>query len=687
MYSFSPLISNGIRSDDFLEYKRRKRRGEIDSINNDIINFFDGTNLNHYGMKFREGQINMAMDIVECFRDGQNLIIEAGVGIGKTFAYLFPLLRLNNIMNEQMIIATSTIALQEQLEEDAEKLQKMLGTKVEVTVVKGQGNYICKDRLNNNLHESSLFEAIKQESDKGFYDKGKFTVKVPSDEWEQIRVKEFNQKYCSRRCRYYANCYYYNQRTLLKKTSGIIICNQDLLVAHFKHEKNIFSSDNIGLIVIDEAHNFESKVRNVLTQAIDKHEIVKQIKEARKGLPTGFSIDSELDKVESKLDLLFEKILMDCNFQDKHNKHEDIIEKYDVKREGLWEETISNLASSLYSINETISLGFGFDEHRIRDSITKAAENISVCSELFQKLNSVPDDFVYWAARELDNVVLYVCPRKEEISRWVNRNFFPNKGLRSVLTSATLRNSCTGELSNQYSYLIDILGFPKDKAGYIGDAQESPFDYDTNAIIYIADKLPHPTKQRNTFIKKGTEKIIDLLKLTNGRSLILFTSKTDLDEVYEILRNKNLPFNILREGNGHSHRRIVQEFKKDVDSVLLGTGSYWEGIDVEGEALTSLIIFRLPFPVPDPIINDKCANSMDKFNEILLPEMIIRLKQGIGRLIRSETDKGIVSIIDSRLSENSRISYKNKVFSSLPIHNKTSDFTVVADFYKRITSA
>ena len=165
--------------------------------------------------------------------------------------------------------------------------------------------------------------------------------------------------------------------------------------------------------------------------------------------------------------------------------------------------------------------------------------------------------------------------------------------------------------------------------------------------------------------------------------MILFTAKSDMIEVYEGLKER-VPYRVLMQNGSASQSDTIAEFKKDVNSVLLGTGTYWEGISVEGIALSNLIIFKLPFPVPEPIIDYKIKAADNGLMEVLVPEMIIKLKQGIGRLIRSDKDFGIVSIIDSRVGENSNALYKSVIWESLPIKNRTSDINEVAEFYKKL---
>ena len=183
---------------------------------------------------------------------------------------------------------------------------------------------------------------------------------------------------------------------------------------------------------------------------------------------------------------------------------------------------------------------------------------------------------------------------------------------------------------------------------------------------------------RQLFIEKCVDTIVELLSLTKGKAMILFTAKSDMTEVYNKLISKKLPWKILIQQEGSSQDLIISEFNSNIDSVLLGTGVFWEGISIEGKALTNLIIVRLPFPVPDPIIDYKKSLTNNPLMEVDVPEMLIKLRQGVGRLIRNNTDKGIITILDSRVSDNSGRPYKNAVWEALPM--KIKDINIVKKF-------
>ena len=203
-------------------------------------------------------------------------------------------------------------------------------------------------------------------------------------------------------------------------------------------------------------------------------------------------------------------------------------------------------------------------------------------------------------------------------------------------------------------------------------------------MLYCSAALPHPRK-REEYRKASIAEIVKLLEVTNGKTLILFTSKTDMEYVYKRLSNMHLPYKILIQHGSSSQEYVLEKFRKDVNSVILGTGTFWEGISIEGESLSQVIIYKLPFPVPDPIIDHKMSVADDPIGDVAVPEMIIKLKQGTGRLIRSANDKGIVSILDPRASSKIRTRYRSIALNSLPIKNITEDIGKIRDFWNNLT--
>jgi ATP-dependent DNA helicase DinG len=203
--------------------------------------------------------------------------------------------------------------------------------------------------------------------------------------------------------------------------------------------------------------------------------------------------------------------------------------------------------------------------------------------------------------------------------------------------------------------------------------------------MYVSDKLPIPNKRNRTAYRNAAIKeIVKLLNITEGKALILFTAKDDMQYVFKKLSNMGLPYKIMVQDESTTQERRLEKFQNNVNSVLLGTGTYWEGINIKGESLSQVIIFKLPFPVPDPIVEYKMRKTECPLMDVAVPEMIIKLKQGVGRLIRSSDDKGIVSILDSRVSKSLNTAYREDTLASLPEKNITEDITELEEFWNRI---
>ena len=339
---------------------------------------------------------------------------------------------------------------------------------------------------------------------------------------------------------------------------------------------------------------------------------------------------------------------------------------------------LRNMVSALNRLSESVQALSTFDMRRgIGQTADDFYEETDALSDLMDDLEA----HLLWIERKGRVLELVYCPRN---MRDIIQRLYFKGSIRTVLTSATLTNTTQGSLQDMYAYFIRNTGFPLDGRGFLSEPKPSPFPYDEHTMLYYCDDLPHPTQERSAFIQAGVDRLVDILGISHGKALVLFTAKADLEEVYEALQKRKLPYPILKQQTGPSQEQVLKEFRDNVDSVLLGTGAYWEGIDIKGKSLSNLVIFRLPFPVPDPIIEDKVSMAEDGLMEVRVPEMIIKLKQGIGRLIRSSSDTGIVSIIDPRLRDKPPAKYRDIVWSSLPIHNRTTSIDTLRSFYNSL---
>lgn len=674
MYSFWDFERDG-------KEEEKLRKKNLRSIGTKVDSFFIDK-MKELKLEERSEQWEMALEIVQGMIDGQHVLVEAGVGIGKTYAYVVPLLYYHKKYGKPIIIATSTIALQEQLANDIKTIEKILEYYPEVFIAKGQSHFLCKNRLEQYFigKEGTEEYIYYEEIDKGGYERSNWDIEIPDKMWNRINVMTFNPVTCRQTCPYKNECFYYQLRIELKDTNGFILCNQDLLAMNMKKRSRgnteIFVP-NYEYIVIDEVHNLESRIRNAHTIAVSYSECKKTMWDLSKNSKRmGGLLDKRIEYCLTLFDQVFGNLLLQIKTQDKKAIKEDKeIEKYYVNNNI---KELCNLVDTLKDIIEVASLDFGMEDTYRNRGEDETLEKLEEEYDFFSSLSRNVSDDIFWMIANTKNengIIVYKCPKN--VNEITERLLFSSEQFKTIMTSATVSS---GE--SNYDYFIANTNLPLDKT-MVCDSKESPFDYDSHAIIYYTENLPHPSSERVAFIEKGVDEVINLLNITEGKALILFTAKRDMIEVYTKLKER-VSYKILIQKSGSSQNDVIAEFKADTNSVLLGTGSYWEGISIEGKTLSNLIIFRLPFPVPEPIIDYKRSISKDGLMDVSVPEMIIKLKQGIGRLIRNKNDSGIVSIIDPRLGDNSNVPYKQLTWDALPIKNRTNDIERAKEFYLKL---
>lgn len=632
------------------------------------------------GFESREGQEDMALDICSSIRDKQHTIVEAGVGIGKSYAYIVPLMYYNMIFNKPVIIATSTIALQEQLIKDIKTISIHIKHKPEIILAKGMSHFVCKERGEKyfkNIPVKELSEEsnmLRKYIEIGKVDRKNINMDVSENLWEMVNVKPTQHS----KCKYFKSCRFMELREKMINTKGVIICNQDLLTVHLQKlkrgQKGLLNTD-VDIIVIDEAHNLEEKVRSSLVENYSIRKIQGILNELSQDISKG-DVKSTILKGIRVVNSLLYKLF---NILDKQIKDQisNGFKGEEAERYFINTKEVKDLFQGLIkNINNIYSLGKVYSSDNLQDETLEETFNLIL---FFKNAIDVKGRYLFWLEKN-NTIKIHSCPKNMDMEI---RKLYFDRLKTTILTSATIANKNHGNEEERYEYFIKNTGFPVEK-GFLSPQKFSPFPYKENTILYYTENMPHPTHQREEFIKMASQKIESLLNITKGKALILFTSKSDLNEVYSILKGKNLGYNIIKQRSMSSQDEILEEFKNDEDSVLLATGTFWEGIDVPGKALSNLIIFRLPFPPPDPILEYKKNTSKDFLMEVSVPLMVVKLRQGVGRLIRKHTDTGIVSILDSRIGDNSSSSYKKIVFDSIPMKNRTKDINKVKDFWSRV---
>lgn len=665
--------------------QEKKKKTDLQAIGEKVTSFFWDVAPEH-GFEMREGQQDMSFEIVDALIHDQHFAVEAGVGIGKSFGYLVPVLLYNKKMKKPVIVATSTIALQEQLWDDVHDVMPLLNTDPEVILAKGQTHYLCHKRANEYLSMDGAVipKELADGIEEGFQERKQFPPFLPQNIWDKVNIQRFSMRNCGP-CE--KKCLYYAIRSQLRYTDGIVLCNQDFLTAHLRQirrgQDGLINRD-ADLIVVDEAHNLDDKVRSATTERINQGKILGLIKSATNEVKPSDrqNVYAEANEAQRAIRTFFDCLKAQVQ-QQINNAQQDMRYAdrffFDDSAESI------NLLRSMVDATKNAALSIqiyaSFEYH---GRSTAASDDLDELTENLTEMIEELDDYLLWIERKGSQAELVYCPKNtREITK---RLYFSGKA-RTILTSATLTNTTEGSLEDQYAYFISNTGFPTDEHGCLSEPKPSPYPYDEHSMIYYCDDLPHPTKEHEAFIEQGVQRLLEVLDISGGKALVLFTAKSDMEDVYSILSQKELPYKVLMQQSGSSQDQVLKEFRENTNSVLLGTGAYWEGISIEGKSLSNVVIFRLPFPVPDPIINYKASIADDALMDVNVPEMVIKLKQGIGRLIRNFTDTGIVCIIDRRLRDEPAERYHDIAWSSLPIKNRTKSLDELRRFYEGLSSA
>ena len=665
--------------------QEKKKKTDLQAIGEKVTSFFWDVAPEH-GFEMREGQQDMSFEIVDALIHDQHFAVEAGVGIGKSFGYLVPVLLYNKKMKKPVIVATSTIALQEQLWDDVHDVMPLLNTDPEVILAKGQTHYLCHKRANEYLSMDGAVipKELADGIEEGFQERKQFPPFLPQNIWDKVNIQRFSMRNCGP-CE--KKCLYYAIRSQLRYTDGIVLCNQDFLTAHLRlirrGQDGLINRD-ADLIVVDEAHNLDDKVRSATTERINQGKILGLIKSATNEVKPSDrqNVYAEANEAQRAIRTFFDCLKAQVQ-QQINNAQQDMRYAdrffFDDSAESI--DLLRSMVDATKNAALSIQIYASFEYH---GRSTAASDDLDELTENLTEMIEELDDYLLWIERKGSQAELVYCPKNtREITK---RLYFSGKA-RTILTSATLTNTTEGSLEDQYAYFISNTGFPTDEHGCLSEPKPSPYPYDEHSMIYYCDDLPHPTKEHEAFIEQGVQRLLEVLDISGGKALVLFTAKSDMEDVYSILSQKELPYKVLMQQSGSSQDQVLKEFRENTNSVLLGTGAYWEGISIEGKSLSNVVIFRLPFPVPDPIINYKASIADDALMDVNVPEMVIKLKQGIGRLIRNFTDTGIVCIIDRRLRDEPAERYHDIAWSSLPIKNRTKSLDELRRFYEGLSSA
>jgi ATP-dependent DNA helicase DinG len=676
------------------------------------------------GYEKRDEQVRMAFSVATAFNDNTVALIEAGTGTGKSLAYLVPALLWAVRNDQRVVISTNTINLQEQLiKKDIPLLQRHAATEFTACLVKGRGNYLCLRKLDGVLDEPGLFPdkaaeelqaiAVWSEttrsgclSDLSFH---------PSWEvWDDLRC-EADQ--CGRsRCPRFNNCFFYKARRDAA-SARILVVNHALLLADISLRRES-GYDAVAILppftrlIIDEAHHLEEAATGALSVRISRSGVIRQLSRLaptgpRTGILTilnskiGKELPEELDGLYQELSGLIEAALL----PQTHELAGHLERELDWLAQTLQHELLGGDDQRGGELKRRITpevraTPFWNDLQsrlkRLGEQLRELADGLGAldraASKLPEKIRQGLDGLLTDAfgigrrlsgvAKELD----WFCSDDPDSCRWLETRQ-TGRGSQATICVAPLDvaetiktalldpiptvvlTSATLTVGGSFGYLrrrngLDLL----DPERLQELALASPFDYAEQSLVGIPSDLPDPTS--SGFRQPLAEAVLRAVTISGGGAFVLFTSFDLLRQTHAVLKGalEKLGLTVLRQGEGGGRHQLLAQFRKEQHAVLFGTDSFWEGVDVKGNALRLVVIARLPFQVPTEPIQQARAERItalggDPFREMSVPQAVLKLRQGFGRLIRSRTDRGAVLILDSRMVTKN---YGKRFLKSLP---------------------
>jgi ATP-dependent DNA helicase DinG len=646
----------------------------------------------HPAYEFRRGQLQMAQDVEKALEEKRHLIVEAGTGTGKTLAYLMPVIR----SGKRVIISTGTKNLQEQLfYKDVPFLEQALygdaASRLSVCYMKGRNNYLCRKKLYDltdqpvlsGLEEIEQYQAISAwEKTTGTGDRAELAdLPEASMLWHKLDARA--DACIGQKCSQFERCFITEMRRKAME-SDIVIVNHHLFFADLAIKLQADGAPDAGIlpeaaaVIFDEAHELEDVAGNYFGISVSNlrmEDLARDVEGSmQRNRMLSASVSGALGSLRERSQFFFSLLPPgDGRFS------------FDTRREFLEEngdefvalnQALTRLSGELEALPQKPEEIFQF--------VRRAQE---IQAQLAYAMEAEDPNTVFWIERRggrgrpdgsqnrkssgpefrgRQNVFLQATPI--DVAP-ILRECLWSKLECAVLTSATLA------VGGGFEYIRQRLGMEHARESVL----PSHFDYESQALFYVPPDLPDPRTPQFTAI--AAERIRKLLEITRGRAFVLFTSYAQMNQIYQQLLGI-LDYPMLKQGDAPKSA-LLEEFRLTPNAVLFATSSFWQGVDVQGEQLSCVIIDRLPFAVPsDPVVAARVkaidAGGGNAFFDYQVPAAVITLKQGFGRLIRSLHDRGLLVLLDNRILKKQ---YGRVFVESLPKYKRTTDMKVVQEFF------
>jgi ATP-dependent DNA helicase DinG len=618
----------------------------------------------HPGYEFRPSQLAMAKIATDAFEKHQHVVIEAGTGTGKTLAYLLPAIR----SGRRVVVSTATKSLQEQLfQKDVPFLQKHFAPNLKAALMKGRANFLCRQKVHQmegqpvlkGIDEIDWFSQIKDwEKLTETGDRSELTF-LPDDAELWNRIDARSDLCTGQKCAEFQRCFVtaMHQRA---HEADLIIVNHHLFFADLAIRQDDFGSilPEYSAVVFDEAHEIEDVASDYFGRQLSSYRFEELARDAESMLRI-LRIDAaplrkHLARLRERARAFFER------FPEREGRYPF----GPAERRAFLDqnrEAYDDLAAAVKRTETELSA----ISPKPEEIIALARRAAETRRELAFLMESEEKSYVYWYERRGRGVFLAATPI--DVSDILREKLFDQFDT-VILTSATLA------VGGRFDYLKQRLGVLPSQE----EVLPQEFDFESQALLYLPKSLPDV--RNPAFAAGAADEIVRLLEISQGRAFCLFTSYAQMKDLHGRVSGR-VSFPLLLQGTA-PRSILLDRFRSTPNAVLFATSSFWQGVDVPGAQLSCVIIDKLPFAVPsDPIVAARVRalteDGRNAFAEYQVPEAVLALKQGFGRLIRSKTDRGILAILDNRIQ---RMQYGKIFLESLPKYQTTQDLTQVARF-------